>query len=101
MPKKKINQIKLKRQNVMQKGDIVIATICPKNLKIKIVEEDCMLSTAIDVLSFKDSKIRDKVYNELIKDETIKQMNSLLDGFKITYAKISDENLKHNVLIKI
>lgn len=60
-----------------------------------------MLSTAIDVLSFKDDKTRDKVYNELIKDETINQMNSLLDGFKITYAKISDENLKNNVLIKI
>jgi len=90
-----------KTKRYAKKGDIVIATICPKKSQIKIIDEDSMLSTAIDVLSFKDDKTRDKVYNELIKDETINQMNSLLDGFKITYAKISDENLKNNVLIKI
>ena len=61
-----------------------------------------MLSPAIHVLShFKDDKERDKVYKQLRTDDVLKQMNTMLDGFKVTYAKISDENLYNNVLINI
>lgn len=67
-----------------------------------ISNDDYMCSTAIHVLSgFKNDNERDKVLIALKKKETIEQMNSLLDGFKITYAKINDENLYNNVKIDI
>ena len=60
-----------------------------------------MLSSAIHVLSdFKDDSSRDFVYKQIRTDEVLKEMNTMLDGFKVTYAKISDENLINNVLIK-
>ena len=37
-------------------------------------------------------------FNALKTEQTIKQMNTLLDGFKI-YAKISENNLYNNVVI--
>lgn len=58
-----------------------------------------MLTTAIHVLSFDDDKIRDYVFEKLRQDDVIKQMNALLDGFKATYAKISEQNLYNNILI--
>ena len=61
-----------------------------------------MLSPAIHVLSdFANEKTRDLVYSQLRSDNCLKVMNTLLDGFKITYAKISEDNLFNNVLIKI
>lgn len=60
-----------------------------------------MLSPAIHVLSnFESDEIRDHVYKQLRSDVVLKQMNTMLDGFKITYAKISDENLINNVIIQ-
>ena len=59
-----------------------------------------MLSPAIHVLSeFKSDAIRDYVYKQLRSDNVISQMNTMLDGFKVTYAKISEENLYNNILI--
>ncbi len=58
-----------------------------------------MLTTAIHVLSFDDDKRRDYVFEKLRQDDVIKQMNALLDGFKATYAKISEQNLYNNILI--
>ena len=61
-----------------------------------------MVTTAIHVLSdFESEEIKEKIYEKIRSDEVLEQMNSLLDGFKITYAKISDANLINNILINI
>lgn len=83
-------------------GDILISSLCPTVDHIVISDGNYMLSTAIHVLSgFKNDEERDKVYNALIHKDTIAQMNTMLDGFKITYAKISEQNLYNNVLINV
>lgn len=85
-----------------KKGDILISSLCPKKSQIKIADKDYMVTTAIHVLSgFENDDIKRKVLNALKSDDVISQMNALLDGFKITYAKISDINLYNNVLINI
>ena len=84
-----------------KKGDILISSLCPKQDKIVISDGEYMLTTAIHVLSgFENDKIRDYVYKELRKKESLIQMNMLLDGFKITYAKITEQNLYNNIYIK-
>lgn len=81
-------------------GDILISALTPKKDKIVIAKGSFMLSTAIHVLSsFENENIKDKIYNELIKEQTLKQMNAILDGFKVTYAKISEKNLYNNIFI--
>lgn len=61
-----------------------------------------MVTTAIHVLSdFESEEIKEKIYEKIRSDDVLEQMNSLLDGFKITYAKISDANLINNILINI
>ncbi|MDR1780896.1 MAG: N-6 DNA methylase [Tannerella sp.] len=94
---------KNKRSNrLCKKGDILVSSLTPRKQKIAIAKGSFMLTTAIHVLSnFKNDKIRDKVFTELRKEQTLQQMNALLDGFKVTYAKISDKNLYNNVLISI
>ncbi|MDR0971247.1 MAG: N-6 DNA methylase [Bacteroidales bacterium] len=82
------------------KGDILISSLTPTSKKIVIAKDNFMLSTAIFVLSdFESDIVRDEVLNKLKLPENLKQMNSMLDGFKITYAKISDKNLFNNVMI--
>lgn len=93
---------KEKTTRFCKKGDILLSSLCPRADKIMVSNDNYMCSTAIHVLSgFKDDNERDKVLIALKKKETIEQMNSLLDGFKITYAKINDENLYNNVKIDI
>ena len=83
-----------------KKGDILIASLCPKKTQIVIADGEYMLSSAIHVLSeFENDSIRDYVYKQLKTDNVLSQMNTMLDGFKVTYAKISEENLYNNVLI--
>lgn len=85
-----------------KKGDILISSLCPRKSHIVISDGEYMLSPAIHVLSdFANEKTRDLVYSQLRSDNCLKVMNTLLDGFKITYAKISEDNLFNNVLIKI
>jgi type I restriction enzyme M protein len=83
-----------------KEGDILVASLCPRKTSIVIANGDYMLSSAIHVLSnFKNDEERDFIYKQLRTDEVLKQMNTMLDGFKVTYAKISEENLITNVLI--
>lgn len=83
-----------------KRGDILVSSLCPKKTQIIVSDGEYMLTTAIHVLSgFKNDTIRDHVLKELKSSEVLTQMNTLLDGFKITYAKISEENLSNNVLI--
>ncbi len=81
-------------------GDILLSGLCPSKDHVVISDGEYMVSPAIHVLSeFDSEKTRDFVYDRLRDDSVLKQMNSLLDGFKITYAKISDGNLMNNVKI--
>ena len=85
-----------------KKGDILVSSLCPKRNQIKIADKDYMVTTAIHVLSdFESEEIKEKIYEKIRSDDVLEQMNSLLDGFKITYAKISDANLINNILINI
>lgn len=84
-----------------KKGDILVSSLCPKSSQIVIADADYMVSPAIHVISIKGELLRDKIYKELKNKETIEQMNTLLDGFKVTYAKISDTNLYNNVYLKL
>ena len=84
-----------------KKGDILVASLCPKASQIIIADDDYVLTTAIHVLSFEDVNMRNMVYKELRKNYALQQMNSLLDGFKITYAKISEKNLYYNIKLDI
>lgn len=97
------SQLPTKRKNTnryCKKGDILISSLTPTKQKIVIAQDDYMLSTAIFVLSgFKDEQTRNEVYGKLTKPEVIRQMNTMLDGFKVTYAKINEQNLYNNVLI--
>ena len=84
-----------------KKGDILVSSLCPRKTHIVISDGEYMVSPAIHVLSnFKNNEERDHVYKQLRTDDVLKQMNTMLDGFKVTYAKISEENLYNNVLIK-
>lgn len=83
-----------------KKGDILVSSLLPEKDKIVIAYGDFMLTSAIHVLSsFKNDEERDFVLNRLQSPEVIDQMCALVDGFKITYAKISERNLYNNVLI--
>lgn len=92
---------KKKTTRFCKKGDILISSLCPKADKIVVSNGDYMCSTAIHVLSgFKNDNERDMILLALKKRESLEQMNSLLDGFKVTYAKISDKNLYNNVKLR-
>lgn len=85
-----------------KKGDILVSCLNPTKNKIQIANGDYKLSAAIYVLSdFKDDETKQKVFKELRKSNALQQMNSMCEGFKITYAKISAENLYKNVKITI
>jgi len=91
---------KKKSKRFCKKGDILVSSLTPRKAQIVIAKGDFMLTNAIHVLhSFESEEVRDEIFDVLKKDETIKQMNALLDGFKITYAKISEQNLYNNILI--
>ncbi|MCL2131632.1 MAG: N-6 DNA methylase [Lentimicrobiaceae bacterium] len=93
---------KMKTKRFCKKGDILISSLTPRENQIVIAKDKFMLSPAIHILSsFENEKIRDKIFDKLRENDTIEQMNALLDGFKITYAKISEQNLFNNVLIEI
>ena len=80
-------------------GDILISSLTPRKSQIVVARGCFMLSPAIHVLSFNNEKVRDEVYKKLRTEKALNQMNALLDGFKATYAKISEENLFNNILI--
>lgn len=91
---------KLQSTRYCKKGDILISSLLPCKDKIVIASGEFMLSSAIYVLSsFKDDMERDRVLRRLQSPAVIEQMCALVDGFKITYAKISENNLYNNILI--
>ena len=82
-----------------KKGDILLSSLCPTADKIAIADNDYMVSTAIHVLQVKPEYNTSDILDMLKKESTLEQMNSLLDGFKITYAKINESNLSNYILI--
>lgn len=91
---------KLKSTRFCKKGDILISSLLPEKDKIVISTDDFMLTPAVYVLSsFPNESVRDMVFSKLRMKTTLDQMCALVDGFKITYAKINEKNLYNNVLI--
>lgn len=81
-----------------KKGDIIISSLNPVAKNIQIADDDYMCSPAIYVLhDFENDTIRDDVLKKLKSNNVLEQMNSMCDGFKITYAKISTTNFYNNV----
>ncbi|VEU78141.1 N-6 DNA methylase [Mycoplasmopsis columbinasalis] len=99
-------QIKIKNNKhkksakIAQKNDILISSL-PNNKKIAISDSTYYVSPAIYVLRVSDEKLRDKIYKYIFnnKNNIIDDMNVFLDGFKITYGKINEHNLKNNIYI--
>lgn len=93
---------KKKTTRFCKKGDILVSSLCPRASHIVIAKDDFMVTSAIHVLSdFENEDIRDKVFAELKSNLVLQQMNALLDGFKVTYAKISEKNLYNNIFVNI
>ena len=89
-----------KTKRYCKKGDILVSSLCPSSSKIVIAKENFMVSNAIHVLSeFNSDEERDRVYKLLKTEPILKQMNAMLDGFKVTYGKISESNLYNNILL--
>lgn len=89
---------KKKTTRFCKKGDILLSSLTPRKEQIVIAKGNYMLSSAIHVLSgFENEEKRNYIYGYLRTDECIAQMNTLLDGFKVTYGKISEQNLYNNV----
>lgn len=83
-------------------GDILVCSLNPVKEKITVADKPYMCSTAIYVLSnFENDEIKNKVLKELREKYALEQMNSMCEGFKITYSKISETNLYKNVKLKL
>lgn len=93
---------KKKTKRYCKTGDILVSSLTPRSSQIVVAQKDFMLSNAIHVLSsFESAEIRDKVLVALKRPDAIRQMNALLDGFKVTYGKISETNLYKNINISL
>jgi len=55
----------------------------------------------IYILRVENEKLRNEIFEELGKDYVIKQMHSLLEGFKLTYSKIKEEKFYNFVKLNI
>ncbi|CAJ0842966.1 13690_t:CDS:2 [Entrophospora sp. SA101] len=76
---------------IAKKGDILISSLTPSKQKVVLVEKDYKVSKAIHVLSFQNPTHRKYIYEYLLENRNniFEVFNSLLDGFKITYSKIT------------
>ena len=94
---KDINDKTKKTTRYAKKGDILLSSLCPTADKIAIADDNYMVSTAIHVLSVKNGYNVEDILARLREEQVLEQMNSLLDGFKSTYAKISESNLSNYI----
>ena len=86
---------------VVYENDILVSSLTPTKDKIVLSNGKYIVTTAIHVLQVRE-EYKNKLtylYNELKKDYVLEQMNALLDGFKISYAKIKEHNLLNNIYI--
>lgn len=93
----KSNKVK-KSKNICFNGDILFSSLTPSKEKIAISDNTYYLSDAIFVIRHKNEKFISWLFNYFMKDEKIfKDINSILDGFKVTYSKITVNNLLNNI----
>lgn len=83
------------------KDDILISSLVPSAEKIAIADKPYKVSKAIYVLRVKDDILRKQIFDQLTCDYAIKQMHSLLEGFKLTYSKIKEEKLHNFIKLKL
>lgn len=90
-----------KTQKIAVPGDLLISSL-PNKDKIAISDDFFFVSPAIFVLKIKDEFIRKQLYEYIRKNKNniISNMQVFLDGFKITYAKISEYNLLNNIFVE-
>ena len=80
---------------------LLFSSLVPTRAKIAIANQKYYVSPARFVISHHDPKMIKWLFNYLNEDDDIfSNINGLLDGFKITYAKISKDNLLHQVYFK-
>ena len=92
----KMKSLKTKTSTtICNQGDLLFASLTPS----KIADQNYYISNAIFVISHQDPVMIEKLFTYLMNDEVIfKAINGLLDGFKITYAKITKTNLINQVV---
>ena len=93
---------KKKKGFVCQKDDVLVSCLTPTSGKIAKAKRSYVLTQAIYALRVKPkykNKL-DSLINQLKDENTIASMNSLISGFKRTYAKISSDNLMQYIKIK-
>lgn len=93
--------IKHKTGRICKPGDILISSLVPSKDKIAIADNYYNVSKAIYILRTEDIKLRDKIFKELGEEYSLKQMHSLLEGFKLTYSKIKEEKLFKYIKLNI
>lgn len=85
-------------EKICKKGDIIFSSLTPSKSKVAIADNDYYVSNAIFIIRHKEMKMIDWLFNYFMENETIfNDINCMLDGFKITYAKITSENLLKNI----
>ena len=83
-----------------KKGDILVSSLTPSKDKMCIADGNYVVSSAIFVLRKKNPSMSSKeLIGRLQSDNVVTQMNSMLEGFKITYSKIQERNLLRHVNI--
>ena len=95
----KIKSLKNKKSaTICKQGDLLFASLTPSKAKVAIADRNYYVSNAIYVISHQDQQMIKWLFAYLINDDKIfKAISGLVDGFKITYAKISKTNLMNQV----
>ena len=97
----KSNKIKQSKKICLY-GDILFSSLTPSKEKVAISDGSYYVSDAIFIIKHEDSKLINWLFNYFMKNKNIfNDINSILDGFKITYSKISTNNLLNNVYFDI
>lgn len=90
--------------SICEEGDLLISSLAgtAKKWKFTIAEKSAKITDAVHILRFKNKKKRDFIFEYLMenRNNVFSDMQALLDGFKITYAKISEYNLMNNIIFE-
>lgn len=93
----KSNKIKQSKK-ICSSGDILFSSLTPSKEKVTISNDLYYVSDAIFIIKHKDNKLVEWLFNYFMNNKKIfNDINSILDGFKITYSKISANNLLNNI----
>jgi len=91
-----------KSWRLAKKGDLLFPKLAASNWKkqIRVANKDFKVSSAIYTLTFDNEKLRNHVsdYLKRNKNNILKDIKSLSDGFKISKIEITEFNLMNNIL---